>query len=418
MSEKSELDRVDPDLAQIIRDEEERQATQIIMIASENTVSKAVLEATGSVLTNKYAEGYPGRRYYAGCENVDRAERLAQERARAIFPGAEHVNVQPHAGSQANQAVQLTALKPGETILSMNLDMGGHLSHGHKLNIAGMLFKIVAYGVDRESERLDYDAIAKVAREARPKLVICGASAYSRIIDFERFAAIAHEVGALLLADIAHIAGLVVAGAHPSPFPHADFVTTTTHKTLRGPRGGMIMCKEEFAKDVDRNILPGIQGGPLCHQIAARAVAFKEASTESFKRYQRKIVENCKALAEALAGRGFRIVSGGTDNHLFLMDVRPRALTGKVAEQALEKAGIIVNKNLIPYDPEKPMTTSGVRIGTATITSRGMGMAEMAKIAAWVDRVLGAPQREDVLQAVRKEVREFARDFPISESYV
>jgi glycine hydroxymethyltransferase len=414
----SDLDRVDPELAQIIRDEEERQATQIIMIASENTVSRAVLEAMGSVLTNKYAEGYPGRRYYAGCENVDRAERLAQERARAIFPGAEHVNVQPHSGSQANQAVELTALKPGETILSMNLDMGGHLSHGHPKNLAGMLFKIASYGVDRETERLDYDAILRTAREARPRLIICGASAYSRLIDFERFGAIAREVGALLLADIAHIAGLVVAGAHPSPFPHADFVTTTTHKTLRGPRGGMIMCREEFAKDIDRNILPGIQGGPLCHQVAARAVAFKEAATASFKGYQHRIVENCKALAAELASRGFRIVSGGTDNHLFLMDVRPRGLTGKVAEQALERAGIIVNKNLIPYDPEKPMVTSGVRVGTATITSRGMGAAEMAKIAAWVDRVLGSPGREDVQRAVRAEVRDFARDFPIAESYV
>jgi glycine hydroxymethyltransferase len=407
------LERVDPELARIIRDEEERQATQIILIASENTVSRAVLEAMGSVLTNKYAEGYPGRRYYAGCENVDRAERLAQERAKKLFPGAEHVNVQPHSGSQANQAVEITALKPGDTLLSMHLDMGGHLSHGHPKNFAGMLYNVVPYGVDRESERIDYDEVLRIARECKPKLIICGASAYSRVIDFERFGAIAREVGALLMADIAHIAGLIVAGLHPSPIPHADFVTTTTHKTLRGPRGGMIICREKFAKDIDRNILPGIQGGPLCHQVAARAVAFKEALSESFREYQRRIVSNCQALAAELGSRGFRIVSGGTDNHLFLMDVRPRGLTGKVAEAALERAGIIVNKNLIPYDPEKPMVTSGVRMGTATVSSRGMGVKEMEKVAAWIDRVLSSPEREDVQAAVRAEVREFARDFPI-----
>ncbi len=414
----SELETVDPELFAAIRDEEERQATQIILIASENTVSRAVMQATGSVLTNKYAEGYPGRRYYAGCENVDRAERLAIDRAKKLFPGAEHVNVQPHSGSQANQAVQITVLQPGDALLSMNLDMGGHLSHGHPKNLAGLLYKVHSYGVDRQTEQLDYDAIGKIAAEVKPKLVICGASAYSRVIDFERFAAIARSCGALLMADIAHIAGLVAAGVHPSPFPHADFVTTTTHKTLRGPRGGMIMCREKHAKDIDRNILPGIQGGPLCHQVAARAVAFKEALSESFRAYQRRIVDNCKALAAELTVRGFRIVSGGTDNHLFLLDVRPRGLTGKVAEQALEKAGIIVNKNLIPYDPEKPMTTSGIRIGTATVTSRGMGLGEMDRIASWVDKVLSSPERPDVQETVRAEVRAFAGGFPIAESYV
>jgi glycine hydroxymethyltransferase len=413
----SEIEAVDPEIAAAIRDEEERQASQVILIASENTVSRAVMAASGSVLTNKYAEGYPGRRYYAGCENVDRAERLAIERARRLFPGAEHVNVQPHSGSQANQAVQLTVLSPGDTILSMNLDMGGHLSHGHPKNLAGLLYKVVSYGVDRETERLDYDAIERTALECRPKLVICGASAYSRVIEFDRFAAIAKRCGALLLADIAHIAGLVAAGLHPSPFPHADFVTTTTHKTLRGPRGGMIMCREAHAKDIDRNILPGIQGGPLCHQVAARAVAFKEALSESFRDYQRRILETCKALAQDLERRGFRIVSGGTDNHLFLLDVRPRKLTGKVAEKALEHAGIICNKNLIPYDPEKPMVTSGIRLGTATVASRGMGAADMAKVGAWIDRVLSAPEDRGVQETVRAEVREFARGFPITGSY-
>ncbi len=412
------LREVDPELHAIIRDEEDRQATQVILIASENTVSRAVMEASGSVLTNKYAEGYPGRRYYAGCEHVDRAERLAQERALSLFPGAEHVNVQAHSGSQANQAVLITVLKPGDTVLSMHLDMGGHLSHGHPKNIAGMLYTIVPYGVDRETERIDLNEVARLAREHRPKLIIAGASAYSRVIDFEGFAGIAREVGAALLVDMAHIAGLIAASLHPSPFPHADFVTTTTHKTLRGPRGGMIFCKEKHAKDIDRNILPGIQGGPLCHQVAARAAAFKEALTESFREYQRRIVRNAAALAREIAARGFRVVSGGTDNHLFLADMRPRGLTGKVAEKALERAGIIVNKNLIPYDPEKPTVASGIRIGTPTVTSRGMGDAEMARIAGWIDRVLSAPDREDVQDEVREEVRQFARRFPLAESYV
>jgi glycine hydroxymethyltransferase len=412
------LESVDPEVYAAIRDEEERQATQIILIASENTVSRAVMAASGCVMTNKYAEGYPGRRYYAGCENVDRTERLAIERAKELFPGAEHVNVQPHSGSQANQAVQITALQPGDTMMAMNLDMGGHLSHGHPKNLSGLLYRVVFYGVDKQTERLDYDAIEKEALAAKPKLIVCGASAYSRIIDFERFGAIARKCGALLMADIAHIAGLVVAGLHPSPFPHADFVTTTTHKTLRGPRGGMIMCREQFAKDIDRNILPGIQGGPLCHQVAARAVAFKEALSDSFKQYQRRIVENCAALAKELETRGFRVVSGGTDNHLFLLDVRPRGLTGKVAEKALEHAGIICNKNLIPYDPEKPTVASGIRIGTATVSSRGMGLPEMAKIADWIDKVLSSPDRPDVQESVRAEVRGFAEKFPLSESYV
>ncbi|RME71147.1 MAG: serine hydroxymethyltransferase [Planctomycetota bacterium] len=412
------LAAVDPAMAQILADERRRQTEQINLIASENTVSAAVLRASGSIFTNKYAEGYPGRRYYAGCEHVDRAERLAQQRARELFPGAEHVNVQPHSGSQANQAVQLAVLEPGDTILSMDLSQGGHLSHGHRLNLAGKLYRIVSYGVDRETERLDYDAIAEIARRCRPKLIIAGASAYSRVIDFAAFARIAEEVGALLLADIAHIAGLVATGLHPSPLPHADFVTTTTHKTLRGPRGGMILCREKFAKAIDRAVMPGLQGGPLCHQIAARAVAFREALTESFARYQRRIVETAAALAAALDRHGFRIVSGGTDNHLFLLDLRPRGLTGKVAEAALERAGIICNKNLIPYDPETPFVTSGIRIGTPTVASRGMDVDDMQRIADWIATVLEAPEDTERAERVRAEVARFAAAHPIAESYL
>ncbi|GIW71264.1 MAG: serine hydroxymethyltransferase [Planctomycetota bacterium] len=415
---QSALQAVDPEVFAIIRDEEARQSRQIDLIASENTASRAVMEASGSVFTNKYAEGYPGRRYYAGCEHIDRVERLAQERARALFPGAEHINVQPHSGSQANQAVMLAVLEVGDTILAMDLNQGGHLSHGHPLNLAGKLYRPVYYGVDRETERLDYDAVAALARAHRPKLIICGASAYSRVIDFERFGAIAREVDAVLLADIAHIAGLVAAGLHPSPIPHADFVTTTTHKTLRGPRGGMVICRERYAKALDRTVLPGLQGGPLCHQIAARAVAFREAATEGFRQYQRQIVANAAALAAALAARGFRIVSGGTDNHLFLVDLRPRGLTGNVAERALERAGIIVNKNLIPYDPEKPLVTSGIRIGTPTVSSRGMTLADMERIADWIDRVLSAPEDERLASEVGEEVAAFASRFPLSTSYV
>ena len=415
---KGELERVDPQVAAIVADECERQTSQINLIASENTVSQAVMAASGSVFTNKYAEGYPGRRYYAGCEHIDRAETLAQERARALFPGVEHVNVQPHSGSQANQAVLMTVLEPGDTILSMDLNMGGHLSHGHPLNLAGKLYNIVSYGVDRESELLDYDAIEELAQRAKPKLIICGYSAYPRVIDFERFAAIAKSVDALLLADIAHIAGLVAAGVHPSPVAHADFVTTTTHKTLRGPRGGMVMCREGFAKALDRSVMPGLQGGPLCHQIVARAVAFGEALTDRFRSDQRQVVANAQALAAALTTKGLRIVSGGTDNHLLLVDLRPRSLTGKVAEKALERANIVVNKNLIPYDPEKPFVTSGLRLGTPTVTSRGMGAKDMDKVAGWIDRVLAAPEDEAVLAAVANEVAPFARGYPLAESYV
>jgi glycine hydroxymethyltransferase len=414
----TELERVDPKLYQILKDEEDRQASQILLIASENTVSRAVMEASGSVFTNKYAEGYPGKRYYAGCEHVDRAEKLAIQRAKKLFPGAEHVNVQPHSGSQANQAVMLSVLKPGDTVLSMNLDMGGHLSHGHKLNLAGMLYNIVSYGVDKDTERIDMDEVARLAKECKPQLIICGASAYPRVIDFERFGAIAREVGAYLLCDIAHIAGLVAAGLHPSPVPHADFVTTTTHKTLRGPRGGMILCKKAFKKAINRSILPGLQGGPLCQQVAARAVAFKEALTDSFKDYQRAIIANMGVLASALEQKGFRLVSGGTENHLALIDVRPRGLNGRVAEEALERAGIIVNKNLIPYDPESPFVTSGIRVGTATVTSRGMGEADMIKIADWIDRALIDPTDEAEQARVREEAAAFAREHPIATSYV
>jgi glycine hydroxymethyltransferase len=417
MAEQSELTRVDPEMAAIIAREEERQASQLILIASENTVSAAVMRASGSVFTNKYAEGYPGRRYYAGCEHIDRAEELARQRAKELFPGAEHVNVQPHSGSQANQAVQMTALEPGDTILAMDLAQGGHLSHGHPLNLAGKLYNIASYGVDRETEELDYDAIARLAAEHRPKMIICGASAYSRVIDFERFGAIAREVDAVLLADIAHIAGLVAAGQHPSPVAHADFVTTTTHKTLRGPRGGMIICREQYAKALDRNVMPGLQGGPLCQQIAARAVAFREALTDGFRDYQRRIVQNAAALAEAMVESGFRIVSGGTDNHLFLVDLRPRGLTGKVAEKALERAGIVCNKNLIPFDPATPFVTSGIRLGTPTLSSRGMGVDEMARVAAWIDQVLSAPDDEALAGRVREEVAAFARGFPLETSY-
>lgn len=413
-----ELARTDPELFGILEDEVRRQSEQLLLIASENTASQAVLEMCGSVFTNKYAEGYPGKRYYAGCEHIDRAERLAIARAKALFPGAEHVNVQPHAGSQANQAVMLATLEPGDTVLSMHLDMGGHLSHGHRLNIAGKLYRIVSYGVDRDTERLDYEEIARLASEHRPKLIVCGASAYPRTIDFARFGEIARSVDALLLADIAHIAGLVATGLHPSPFPHADFVTTTTHKTLRGPRGGMVMCRERFRKAIDRSVMPGLQGGPLCHQVAARAVAFREAKTDAFRAYQQRILDTCRALAENLQGRGFRLVSGGTDNHLCLVDVRPRGLTGKVADKALERAGIIVNKNLIPHDPEKPFVTSGIRVGTATVASRGFEVGDMERVAAWIDQVLSAPEDAAVSDRVREEVATFCRSKPIAQSYV
>ncbi|HXG68801.1 MAG TPA: serine hydroxymethyltransferase [Blastocatellia bacterium] len=409
------LAEADPEIAEIIAREERRLAYNLEMIASENFVSEAVLEAMGSVLTNKYAEGYPGKRYYGGCEFVDMAEDLARERARKIF-GCEHVNVQPHSGSQANMAVYLAVLEYGDTILGMNLAHGGHLTHGHPLNFSGRSYKIVPYGVTNTDERIDYEELERLAREHEPKLILCGASAYSRVIDFERIGRIARDVGAYSMADIAHIAGLIAAGLHPSPFPHMDFVTTTTHKTLRGPRAGMIMCREQFKKEVDRATFPTVQGGPLMHIIAAKAVCFKEALEDSFKDYQRQVIANAKVLAEELANAGFRIVSGGTDNHLMLVDVFVRGLTGAQAEKALEHAGITVNKNAIPFDTQPPMKASGVRIGTPALTTRGMKEAEMRQIAGFITEVLADPENESVQQKIRRQVEELCERFPIYEN--
>ncbi|HEY4839492.1 MAG TPA: serine hydroxymethyltransferase, partial [Candidatus Acidoferrales bacterium] len=363
------LREVDPDIAEIIKLEGRRQAEGLELIPSENFVSEAVMEAAGSVLTNKYAEGYPGKRYYGGCEFVDRAEVLAIERAKKLF-GAEHANVQPHSGSQANTAVYMSTLQPGDTVLGMNLAHGGHLTHGHPLNFSGRMYKFVPYGVTRETELIDYDEVDRLAREHKPKMIVAGASAYSRIFDFVRFAEIAKAVGALLFVDMAHIAGLVAAGVHPSPVPHADFVSTTTHKTLRGPRGGLVLCRAQYAKELDKLMFPGIQGGPLMHTIAAKAVCLKEAMEPEFRAYQEQVVMNARALAAAMAKHGFRIVSGGTDNHLFLVDIQSRGLTGKDAQPGLDRAGITVNKNAIPFDPLPPMTASGIRMGTPAITTR------------------------------------------------
>lgn len=406
------LQEVDPEVAEALRREAERQNENLELIASENFVSEAVLEALGSVFTNKYAEGYPGRRYYGGCEEYDRVEQLAIDRAKALF-GCEHANVQPHSGTQANIAVYMTVLKPGDTILGMNLSHGGHLSHGHPLNFSGIMYRVEYYGVNRETERIDYDELEEIARRVRPRLIVCGASAYPRIIDFERIAAIAKSVGAFSMADIAHIAGMVAAGIHPSPFPHMDFVTTTTHKTLRGPRGGMVMCRAEFAKELDRAVFPGGQGGPLMNNIAAKAVCFKEALEPEFKEYQRQIVANARALAKALSEEGFRLVSGGTDNHLMLVDVAQKGLTGKVAEKALDRAGITVNKNTIPFDPNPPLVTSGIRLGTPAVTTRGMREPEMRRIAQLLARALASHENEAVLAEVRKEVVELTGTFPI-----
>ncbi|HMV81579.1 MAG TPA: serine hydroxymethyltransferase [Blastocatellia bacterium] len=402
----------DPEIYAAIQNETRRQHEGLELIASENFVSEAVLTAAGSVFTNKYAEGYPGKRYYGGCEFTDVVESLAISRAKQMF-GAEHVNVQPHSGSQANMAVYLTACQHGDTVLGMDLSHGGHLTHGHPLNFSGKSYKVVAYGVKKDDETIDYDQMEALANEHKPKLIVCGASAYSRVIDFERIAAIAHGVGALVMADIAHIAGLVVAGLHPSPVPHCDFVTTTTHKTLRGPRAGMIMCKEQFAKDLDRNIFPGIQGGPLVHIIAAKAVAFKEALQPEFKAYQQQVVKNAKALAEAVAETGFRIVSGGTDNHVFLVDVFSKGILGKDAEKALEAAHITVNKNTIPFDTNPPMKASGVRLGSPAVTTRGLGEAEMKQIAGLIAEVLLAPTDETVRQNVIGKVKELTARFPL-----
>lgn len=377
------LRSVDPDIYRAIMDEKTRQDAKIELIASENFVSEAVLEAQGSVLTNKYAEGLPGRRYYGGCEHVDVAERLAIERAKVLF-GADHANVQPHSGAQANQAVFFAALNPGDTVMGMSLPHGGHLTHGSPVNLSGKWFNVVPYYVDRETEQIDYDALLDLAREHKPKMIIAGASAYPRVIDFKRFREICDEVGALLMVDMAHIAGLVAANLHPNPVPYAHFVTTTTHKTLRGPRGGLILCQEQFAKDIDKAVFPGIQGGPLMHVIAAKAVALKEALDASFIDYQRQVIDNAQALAAALSERGFRLVSGGTDNHLILVDVKAKGLTGKEAEQALDEVGITVNKNTIPFDTESPFVTSGIRIGTPAVTTRGMKEDAMQEIAALI----------------------------------
>jgi glycine hydroxymethyltransferase len=409
------LEVVDPEIEKVLHQEADREAATLELIASENFVSEAVLEALGSVLTNKYAEGLPGKRYYGGCEFVDVAEQLAIDRAKRLF-GAEHVNVQPHSGAQANQAVYMTVLKPGDAVLGMNLAHGGHLTHGHPLNFSGKMYKIVAYGVRRDTETIDYDELEKLALEHKPKLMIAGASAYPRTLDFERFGAIARTAGAALMVDMAHIAGLVAAGLHPSPFPHADFVTTTTHKTLRGPRGGAVFSKAEHAKELDKTVFPGIQGGPLMHVIAAKAVCFNEALRPEFAEYQRQIVRNAKALAETLAGEGFRLVSGGTDNHLMLVDVFSCQVTGKQAEQALERAGITVNKNAIPFDVNPPMTASGIRVGTPAVTTRGMKEPEMRLIGGWISEVLRHLQDASVAGRVRREVEGLTARFPLYET--
>jgi glycine hydroxymethyltransferase len=403
---------VDPDIARAIESEIDRQETGLELIASENFVSTAVLEATGTVFTNKYAEGYPGRRYYGGCENVDVVESLAIARAKALF-GAEHANVQPHSGAQANMAVFLATLKPGDTILGMNLSHGGHLTHGHPLNFSGKYFNVVPYGVRAEDERLDYDALAALAQQHKPKLIIVGASAYPRVFDFARARQIADECGALLMTDMAHIAGLVAAGVHPSPVPHSDFVTTTTHKTLRGPRGGMVFCRTAYAKDLDKAVFPGVQGGPLVHVIAAKAVCLKEASEPSFAAYQRQIVANAARLASVIAAGGYRLVSGGTDNHLMLVDVFSKGLTGKVAEAALGKAGITVNKNAIPFDKNPPLVASGIRIGTPAVTTRGMTEKEMDLVGDLILRALATPDGDRALATIKTEVEALCRRFPL-----
>ncbi len=409
------LAEVDPEIARAINLEVDRQARTLELIASENFVSEAVLEALGSVMTNKYAEGLPGKRYYGGCEFVDVAETLAIERAKKLF-GAEHVNVQAHSGSQANQAVYVAVLKPGDTLLGMSLAHGGHLTHGHPLNFSGKMYKIVSYGVSRETETIDYDELERLAMEHRPKLIVGGASAYPRTLDFERFAAIARRCGALFMVDIAHIAGLVAAGLHPSPFPHADFVTTTTHKTLRGPRGGAVFSKAQYAKEIDKVVFPCLQGGPLMHVIAAKAVCFQEALQPEFREYQKQILANAKTLAETLASQGFRIVAGGTDTHLMLVNVFSRQVTGKQAEQALERAGITVNKNAIPFDVNPPMVASGIRVGTPAVTTRGMKEAEMRRIGKWIGEVLSNVEDESVQNRVRSEVEALTDQFPLYEN--
>ncbi|MBB5355444.1 glycine hydroxymethyltransferase [Anoxybacillus mongoliensis] len=408
----SRLSQQDPQVFQAIQDELKRQQTKIELIASENFVSEAVMEAQGSVLTNKYAEGYPGRRYYGGCEHVDVVEELARERAKQLF-GAEHANVQPHSGAQANMAVYFTILQHGDTVLGMNLSHGGHLTHGSPVNFSGIQYNFIEYGVDPETHRINYDDVREKALKHKPKLIVAGASAYPRTIDFAKFREIADEVGAYFMVDMAHIAGLVAAGLHPNPVPYAHFVTTTTHKTLRGPRGGMILCQEQFAKQIDKAIFPGIQGGPLMHVIAAKAVALGEALQDDFKTYAQNIVNNAKRLAEALVAEGFTLVSGGTDNHLLLIDLRSIGLTGKVAEKVLDEIGITVNKNTIPYDPESPFVTSGIRIGTAAVTSRGFGLEEMDEIARIISIALKHKDDEQKLDEARRRVAALTEKFPL-----
>ncbi len=402
----------DPEVAQAICEETRREGAQLELIASENFVSEAVLEALGTVLTNKYAEGYPGRRYYGGCEFVDVVERLAIDRLKQLF-ACDHANVQPHSGAQANTAVYMTVCKPGDTILGMNLSHGGHLTHGHPLNFSGRMYNVVAYGVGRDDERIDYEGLRALAVEHRPRVIVVGASAYPRTIDFAAVRRAADECGAVVMADVAHVAGLVAAGLHPSPVPHAEFVTSTTHKTLRGPRGGLVMCQEKWAKDLDKLVFPGIQGGPLMHVVAAKAVAFKEALTEEFKAYQRQIVRNAAALAGTLVGEGWRLVSGGTDNHLILVDVFARGITGKVAEAALDRAGITVNKNTIPFDKNPPMVASGIRIGTPALTTRGMKEKEMETVGRLVARALSSVDNETALAEVRRDVGRLCEGYPL-----
>lgn len=406
------IQREDPEVYAAFRAEEKRQREKLVLIASENYASPAVQAAQGSLMTNKYAEGYPGRRYYGGCQHVDTVEELAIARAKHLF-GCEHVNVQPHSGSTANMAAYLAVLKPGDTILGMDLSQGGHLTHGSKVNFSGKLFHAYSYGVDRETELIDYDAVQKRAEDVRPRMIVVGASAYSRIIDFPRFQQIARSVGAYLLVDMAHISGLVATGLHPSPVPYADFVTTTTHKTLRGPRAGIVMCKEEHAKAVDKTIFPGLQGGPLMHVIAAKAVGLKEALAPEFKVYQQRVLANAKSLAEGFKAQGYHVVSGGTETHLFLLNLNSTATTGKEAEAALDASGIIVNKNAVPYDERPPAVASGIRMGTPIVSTRGMASSEMVQIVAWIDEVLRAPARKRVQRRIRKEVKTLCAHFPV-----
>ena len=408
----SSLQETDPDIFKSISQEYDRQNTQLELIASENIVSSAVLEAQGSIFTNKYAEGYPGKRYYGGCDYADEVETLAINRAKEIF-GAEYANVQPHSGSQANMAVYFATLKPGDKVLGMDLAHGGHLTHGSGVNFSGQLFNFISYGVDKETEQINMEEVERIAFENRPKMIVAGASAYSRFIDFEGFRRIADQIGALFMVDMAHIAGLVAAGVHPSPVPYADFVTSTTHKTMRGPRGGLILARKKFGKSLDSKIFPGIQGGPLVHVISAKAVSFKEAMDDSFKTYQQQVIDNVAALGRNLTERGFRLVSGGTDNHLILLDLSSKNITGKEAEELLEKAGLTTNKNAIPFDKQPRFVTSGIRIGTPAVTTRGLKLDEMGLVAGWIERVI-EERSEEAMSAVRKEVRTLCANFPLS----